>query len=178
MLHKSTKIVTGIAVILFVFSVAVGSVFFGMVTKQKNALAELTMTRAQAKAHQESLTALTRTLEETQEARDVLIAQILKEEDVIDLLALIESLGGEQGVTFTTNSLTVEPVSDSFEKLVVDMSVEGSYASVMHVLTLLENLPYQASVRRAHVSKSVDEDSVVWKGEFELSVTKFKKHEI
>jgi len=171
MVHRNTKVIAAISALLFIASAAALGVFSLMLVKQKALYAERSLERAQERARQESVQALLQTLDDTKDARESLSTRILREEDVIDLLSLVEALGRENAAPVETDSLTVEPLDDMFETLVVHLNVTGSYASVLRMLTLLEALPYQATISAAHLSAEGDG----WGGELELRITKFKK---
>lgn len=175
MIQKRTKIVASIGAAFLIASIGAYVFFFLSVSNHKKQFVAEGIARAEAKSRHESLSALMRTLEETQTDRQNLFTRILTEEDVIDLLALIESVGNEQGVELTTNSLTVAPINDTFETLVVDLDVKGSYASVVHVLKLMEQLPYQSSVTNVQVVRESEEGGPGWRSTYEVRVTKFKK---
>ena len=177
MFHINTKIIATIGGVLLLASVGACVLFFYTVTEQRVLLQNKVSERAIAKARHSSLTELTKTLEDTKSARESLISRILSENGVVDFLTLIESIEKEQGVQIKTDSLTVEPISEVFEKLVINISVSGSYASVVQVLKLLEHLPYQSSIRKTSIGRE-ERSTDVWKGMFEISVTKFKKYEI
>ncbi len=174
MLHRSTKIIAVIGVLFFMASISATGIFFYIVEKQKVQFVERKIERAQVHANEESLISLVTRLEETQDARVALLTRIIQEEDVIDLLAQIESTGKEQNTELVTNSLTVEPLSDTFEVLVIKLNVEGSYESVIHVLKILEHLPYQSSVTKVQIMRGGAGLSS-WTGVYEVRVTKFKK---
>ena len=175
MLHKSTKIIAIIGGLFFTASVITCLVFFSIVEKEKAEYIARSTERAQAKANEASLDSLIATLAKTEEARKSLRTRIIEEEEVIDLLAQIESLGKEQRTKLTTNSLTVQPINETFETLVIQLTVEGSYGSVMQVLKLLEQLPYQSSVNKVRVALMEGEGGSLWQGAYEVRVTKFKK---
>jgi len=177
MLHKSTKIIAVTGILFFLICIGVFSVFLHVVTKQKTEFTEQTAENIRAEAHHESLASLMETLEKTKDERESLTSRVLREEDVIDFLALIESLGKEQGVILSTNSLTVEPIDAVFETLIVNVGVEGSYAGVMQVLKILEHLPYQTAISGFQVTHG-GEDDATWKSTYNVRVTKFKKNEI
>lgn len=178
MLHTNTKIIAVTGVLLLVLSAGACAYFFHMVTEQKALLQSKVVEKAVMKSHQESLDTLLDTLASSKTYRESLISRIFHEEEVIDFLALVESIGREQGVALKTDSLIIEPVNEVFEKLVISISVEGSYASVTQVLKIFELLPYQSLIRKATIGRDMkkENESVdAWKGSFELSVTKFKK---
>lgn len=172
MFHRNTKFITIATTLFFLLGVSVFSVFFFIVTKQKAHFHEKSVERAEIQAHQDSLTALMRTLGDTENERISLRTRIVPDEDVVDILALIESLGKEQGVILTTNSLTVAPINNLFETLVINVSVEGSYQSIIHTLKLLEHLPYQSEVGKVQME---NQQGMKWNGAVEVRVTKFKK---
>jgi uncharacterized protein YjgD (DUF1641 family) len=175
MLHKSTKIIASIGTLFFLVSVTIGTIFFYIVEKQKAQFIERKIERAQMQANEESLASLFTRLENTADARASLMTRIVREEDVINLLALIESIGKEQNTKLTTNTLVVEPINNTFEMLVARISVEGSYDSVMQVLKVLEHLPYQSSVNNVQLVRNEGESISSWTGIYEVRVTKFKK---
>jgi len=175
MLHKSTKIIAAISGIIFIVSVGAWARFLYKVVEQKSVFAERNIEYAQEKSHQKALETLAHTLDDTKSARESLNTRILKDDSVIDLLALIESIGKEQGIELSTNSLSVQPIDDIFETLVINVSVKGPYDSVIYMLKLLEHIPYQASVEKVQVGKEGEVSNAVWNGQFEVKVTKFKK---
>lgn len=177
MLHKSTKIIATTGILFFLLCLGVFSVFLHVVTKQKTEFTEQTVENLRAEAHHDALADLMETLAKTKSERESLISRVLREEDVIDFLALIESLGDEQGVGLTTTSLTVEPIDATFETLVVNVGVEGSYAGVMQVLKILEHLPYQTAISGFQISHGGG-GNPTWKSTYNVRVTKFKKNEI
>lgn len=174
MLRKSTKIFTLVSTICLVVSLLVYGFFLHAVSKQKAEHLAHAEARAEAGAHKKSLQDLMRVLDETSVERESLKERFVKEEGVIDMLALIESLGEEQGVTLTTNSLNVQPLNDYFETLAISIAVEGEYARVLNVLSLLETLPYQVAIYNTQVSRI---ETGVWRGVFDVRITKFTNYE-
>lgn len=177
MRNQNTYIASGLGILFLSVSIGACAVFLHEVEKKKETLHELGLLRAQTESRKKTLMTLTTALTDTKEERAYLTSRILKEEDVVDFLTLIESLGREQGTKLTTSSLTVEPVNSSFESLVVGVNVEGQYANLMHLLTLFEHLPYQVTIEKVVFEKTSDGGSAFWKSFYEIRVTKTKKHE-
>ncbi len=172
MLGKHTKVIATIGIAFFVMSVAICVIFFVIITQKKNSFHERSIERAETKARIESLDTLKKTMEATKDAREYIFSRILNEEEVIDFLALTESLGKEQGVTLTTDSLTVSPLNKTFETLDIGVTARGSYEGVMNVLRLFEQLPYQAVISGVTINNDGGEE---WVSTFKVQVTKFKK---
>ncbi len=174
MIHTNTKIIAGVSTAFLCVCMMVSFFFIQKVESQK----DLHRVKAQERMHmlerERSLEALTQMLAETEGERETLTSRILQEEDVIDFLALVNSLGKEQGVALVTNALKVDAIDkdQTFEMLVVSIGLKGSYESVAHVVSLFEHIPYQSSLTKLRMTQ--DEDGE-WSASFDLSVTKFKK---
>lgn len=179
MLNARTKLIAGIGIIFFVVSFAVGTFFFYEVGLRKVEIDSLLQEQAQTVAYKKSLESITAALASTESERTFLATRVLKEEEVVDLLTLIETIANEQGIVPKTNSLAVEPVanknSKNFETLIVNVSLEGSYEALLAALTIYENLPYQSALRNVRFEKNESEAGVQWKSTYEILVTKYKK---
>jgi len=174
MFNKLTTTAVVTSTLFFLIALSVFSSFVYELTQQKAHFMQKEGEHANALTYSKSLKELMRTLNETESDRVSLQTRILKDEDVIELLTLIESLGKEQGTELTTKSLTVEPIDDRFEKLIITVGVKGSYVAVLHVLTLLEYLPYQSSIGAVQIN---GDENQQWESTYDLRVTKFKKNE-
>jgi Tfp pilus assembly protein PilO len=176
MSHRGTKIIAVVSALLFLTGVAGWTVAFVVVNNQKETYLENERARAEREAFASRNTNLIASLEKTQEERTLLTAQIIHEEDVIDLLSLIETLGKEQGVLLTTKSLTVDSVDNTFETLAIQLEVEGSYEAVTHMLNLLEHIPHHVTVESVQLTTQ-SSDEFAWQGQYQLRVSKYKKNE-
>ncbi len=174
MFTLSTKRIALLALMFFTVSVSACGIFFYTILQQKAELDSKVIERSAVKTQHDGLEGLMNKLESTKESREGLMLRILPENGVVDFLSQIESIKNEQGVMLKTDSLTIEPVDATFEKLVVTISVSGQYVSVLRVLELLEQLPYQSSIRKVSLNEE-EKNGNMWKGVFELTVTKFKK---
>ena len=129
-----------------------------------------------AKEQESRLASMERLVMETEAERAELAGLILKEEDVVDFLALIETLGKEQGVVFKTESLKPIEGKTTFDELELNLSVTGKEKNVLNMLRLLESLPYKSSVERVSFSRNGGNvEDATWLGLFTLRVTKYKK---
>ncbi len=172
MLHKSTKIIATISFLILAGSLTIFGGFGFVIFTQKQNYIDLYRQNELLKNQESSINALLAELETTKGERESLESRILADEEVIDFLALIETLGREQQVKLTTSGLSVQPINATFETLVVRMEVEGGYDSVLRTLKLMEQLPYQTVVSNSQLNSGSGD---VWKGVFEIQLTKFKK---
>lgn len=170
MLHKNTHIIAIIGGIFLVVSGVVCGVFFYVVDQQKADYIESSTAQAGLQARHKAIAELAETLDATQAERASLISRILKDEDTIALVALIESLEQEQGIESRGQTLATEPINATFATLVISKSVRGTYASLMQYLKTLEQLPYQVVLSTVDLNRS---DGVEWSATIEIRITTF-----
>jgi Tfp pilus assembly protein PilO len=159
-----------VSIALFCASVSALLIFVYKLETQKAAYREVRIHDAEETARRASFATLTETFDRTETARETLAAHILTDAQVVDFLGLIETLGRETGVLLSTDSLTTAVAADRFEWLTASISVEGSYASVLRTLELLETLPYEARIEQV----SLGQEANGWRGTFNIRVLKFK----
>jgi Tfp pilus assembly protein PilO len=151
-------------------SVTVCVVFFYKLETQKDAYETMRMEESERVARIASLTSLLETLDATNSERETIAEHVLAEDGVVDLLALIETLGREQDVLLSTETLTIAPINARFEELVATISVEGRYESVMRTFELLTLLPYETRIQSANLQQTTNN----WRGVFDIRILKFK----
>lgn len=173
MIHTRTKIIATLGLIFFMGCIFVSTLFLHTVLAHKKLYTEKRITQIELQQSNESMKELSQKLKETEVARTHLFTHILKDEDVINFLTLIETLGREQGITLTTSSLNIKPLDDTFEYVVMHIDVVGSYDSVIRLVTLFEKLPYVTTLDTFTIKKQDEEN--IWNAQFDLRVTKFKK---
>ncbi len=174
-LHKSTHIIAITGGLFFIGSALLYWGFFHQMEQHKKHLNEMRETYARIEQNRDTFTALVARLDETSDARESLQKRILNEEGVIDFLTLIEGIGREQQVLLKTNTITIRPINDAFETVVVSLSAEGSYGALVKVLTLFEHLPYQVSIHNVQFMSTEGVDT--WTSTYDIEVTQFKSHE-
>lgn len=176
MIHTRTKIMAGIAGGLCMLSAGVFGGFQYLLIQHENDLILQEKKVLEAKQQESRLSSMERLIEETASERAELAELILTEEDVVDFLSLIETLGKEQGVIFKTESLKPLEGKTQFDELELDLSVSGDEKQVRNMLRVLESLPYKSSIERVSFSREGGgEKGNNWLGLFTLQVTKYKK---
>ena len=174
MIQDNTKIIAIVSGVSLLCSIILYSVSLGVISNQKEQHLSYVKESAEAQAHKESLQKLMDTLDETKTERESLFTRFVQDEEVIDLLALTETIGKERGVELTTKSLDVVSVNDYFEFLIMRVEIIGLYNQVIRTLALLERLPYQTTINSVQIQRN---EGGTWRGMLEVQVTKFKKYE-
>ncbi len=171
MIQKNTQTIAIIATIFFILSALASFVFIGVVEQKKADYASAILFESEMNHRERSLNEITEKLDDTKIARESLKTRILQEEDFIDFLALVESLGDEQGVELTTNSLSESEINSQFDELIMRVNLVGPYDSVMHTIAIFEHMPYQSSINEMSLIQASDGK---WNALFEFRVAKFK----
>ncbi len=135
--------------------------------------------KLQKAAHAESLKAL---VLDTADERAELSARLVKAEAVVDFIKEVEALGRTSGAKLTINSVEIKQIPDAapeipIELLSVSLSAEGSWASLMHLVALVETLPAKASIDRVNfslASAGTARAAAVWNASMQFSVAKEK----
>ncbi len=171
MIQKNTQIIAITATIFFLLSVLASWMFIREVEQKKGVYASAILLESEMNHRERSLNEITEKLEDTKTERESLKTRILKEEDFIDFLALIEALGDEQGVELTTNSLSESEINNEFDELIMRVNLVGPYDPVMHTIAIFEHMPYQSSINEMSLIQTSDGK---WNALFEFRLAKYK----
>lgn len=171
---KRTKVFGALAILFFVCSLAPLAGLTYAIIRAEDRLNEQKMQIAKSQAEEQALSASLRLVEESESERMELSSYILEDDEVVTFLALLETLGAEQSVTLTTASLEVVATQSEYEELKVEIVIEGSYDSLLHMLKLFETLPYQSRITNVLFFKGQG-TADGWRGELTVYVTKYKK---
>lgn len=134
-----------------------------------------------AQAEQEEAQSTQELLENNKEDIELLDSYILPEDGVPSFLSRIESIGSTTGSKVVTQSVSVVSQTNTdedssgleTETVLVAVSAEGSWGSVFHTLSLIENLPLKVEVTSVSFSRNnVTEGSAAWNATIQTEVLK------
>lgn len=122
------------------------------------ALRATTQVFADRAAHEQTYSALSDALGETESARARVRSYVLHgEADTVTFLSEIDSLAGDVGVALNTTKLEVVPIEQSeYHALRITFEIEGGEEPVVRLISLLEALPYQSHVAQATLTRMPD----------------------
>lgn len=173
---KSTHVIALVGVTVCVASIVVYGFMLREVTQQRTKLSETQALSVKIERQKQSYQSLLTQLADSKDARALLKSRILTDEGVIDFLSLIENAGREHQVVLKTNTITTQPINNTFETVVINVSVEGAYAPLVRLLTLFEQLPYQAGLHNVVFMHSSEGKEDVWKSTYDIHITKYKAY--
>ncbi|MEK9132061.1 MAG: hypothetical protein AAB447_04100 [Patescibacteria group bacterium] len=102
-------------------------------------------------------------------------SRVIGKDATVTFLDRVEGMAKIAGVTLATDALGVgaagEGVDGFLEQIGVSFSAEGSYSSLRHFLSLLENAPYSITFSNVSFDRSLGKDGVkvVWHGSFKIT---------
>ena len=178
--RKTVRLLLLVA-LLTAFSLA-AYVFFFLRIAEKNRMVSLLANDVDLITQKESkLRSIQSLVKDTEEERALLDDYFVSEEGVVGFIETIESFGAVAGTEIEVTSVEKGPLDASakeaepqvFELLRIGFKTSGSWRGVMHVLALLETLPYRVSITRATVEAvaAVDEEEPpAWNGFFTVTV--------
>lgn len=155
---KTTKILILAALSMTVALTAV--VYVGLLLERKGALfTENLQLSVDREAREQEHIALQDQLASTAAEREQIQQFILEgDDDTIAFLSEIDDLAASLGVTLVTEKLEVrEEKNATFNMLDVTFSIDGAPGSVIHLIQLLETLPYHSHIAAATLSRNTDE---------------------
>lgn len=173
--QRSTHIITLFGSIFCILGIVTCALVFSAVEKHKARLTEVRTLSMHIEENKGILASLVKRLEETAEARTSLKGRILSENGVVDLLTLIETIAKEQQVKLTTEGIVAEPLNDDYASLVLSVRTEGSYDALLKLLTIFEQLPYQAVIHSVQFSHT-EGDTDFWVSTYKIQITTVAKH--
>lgn len=129
----------------------------------------------------EALRSIKIMMNETKKEREQITLILVQPDSTVDFIESVESFGRVAGVKLEIESVGVDNVKDkkasTTESLSLSLKTEGSWSNIIHLLSLLENMPHKISfdnVRLGKVSEESSSNTSYWDGNFSFSVLKMK----
>lgn len=130
--------------------------------------------------------ALKSLVEDTSPVRKALDDLFIAKDGIAAFIESVEALGSLSGLSLEVGGISVEaaPVeSDKREQLSLSLQTKGSWANTMKFLSLIENLPFVASLSAVDIKTADDIEADpktksrspgIWKGRIDIKVLKSK----
>jgi hypothetical protein len=139
----------------------------------------------------ERLQSVKNLMSETKDQREKIAKIFVQADGSVDFIETVESLGKAAGVKVEIGSVGIDAsrnkIGSSTESFRFSVKTEGGWANVIHLLGLLESMPFKVSFDNVALSKiSISEepslvknkdkpqDASNWSGNFDFSVLKVK----
>lgn len=174
MMSKTTRTIAFVSGSILVMALGVLCAMVYMLEYTKRDLAEGQAEISETQLQERAIAQRSKELTDTADERAALGNFSIRGSDIIQFLALIETLGVQYGTEVETVSLDVAEIEGVFDVLQIEIKTSGTETGVLHVLKSLETLPYAAHVAYAHMQAVGLESSGEWEGNFTLLVLQQK----
>jgi hypothetical protein len=132
-----------------------------------------------AASQEESVRAMKNLVRESEDERNELEGYLLSRDNPAYFLELLEDLGDDSGVRVTVSALTEESAAPKGDdtpmfggvgdpRIHVQLEAVGGFAELYHFVTLLEHMPYAATVRTVRLGRT--ESASLWEAIVGISV--------
>lgn len=136
----------------------------------------------------ESLRSIKNLMNDTKEDRGQIERLFVQPNGTVDFIETVELLGRTADVKIEVESVGVsafknKTASSTTELFNLSFKTEGSWQNTMHLLSLLDNMPYKISFENVNLSKisgssgsdkNKEENPSYWNGSFNFTVLKIK----
>ena len=177
-------------IILLILNLIVFGLYFYLYLNTKQIDKEVFMKLSQIKLEinrDERLQSLKDLLGKTKDQRDKISNIFVRSDGSVEFIEMIESLGRTAGVKLEIESVGVDAfknkIASSTEYFRLSVKSEGSWINVMHLLTLLEEMPFKVLIDNVSLSKTSAESPAakdrkqidsIWNGNFGFAALKAK----
>ena len=151
--NKQRNILILALAILCLALAAYAGIFMTISSKQKETLVlygDLAL-ELQKEDHAKELSVF---LEDVRTKQKILSGFFITKETAVSVIEEFESFAGTAGVALEILQVNVAAVSDTEEALLIDISAEGAWDNIIHLLCLFESLPIQGSISRITLDSS------------------------
>ncbi|MBU6431563.1 MAG: hypothetical protein KGJ58_04290 [Patescibacteria group bacterium] len=179
-----------IIIVLIALNLAVfGACFylFANIKKIDKAVSERLIQIESESKKDKSLRSIKNLMNNTKKEREQIVGLFVQPNGTVDFIEAVESLGKIADVKLATESVGVDALNgkatSSAELFRLSVKTEGTWSGTIHLLSLLENMPYKVSFEKASLDKVSDESSFAkdkrqvfpyWNGDFTFNALKIK----
>lgn len=179
-----------IIIILIILNVVIFSSYFYLFMDIKQAERDISLKLSQIKLEtqrEERLRSIKNLMNETKNQREKIANFFVQSDGSVEFMETVESLGEITGVKLEIESVGIDSsknkTGSSTESFRLSVKAEGLWANVIHLLSMLENMPFKVSFDNVALNKISGESNSVknkersssyWSGNFGFSVLKIK----
>ncbi|MEK7070095.1 MAG: hypothetical protein AAB822_02555 [Patescibacteria group bacterium] len=150
---KNNFFITIFVLVSIVFMAVAGDLFlFFKASAEKKAIIDLRKIVLQNNKKNEEEKLLAEALDRLKKEKDIINAVFLKEEDLVRLIKILESIGDNSGVVLKISSIS--PSSDKELKPKISFAADGSFEQLFIYMEMLENIPYLVTINKVSLQKN------------------------
>jgi hypothetical protein len=145
----------------------------------KSARGEIAISIEAEHKKDEALRLTSRLLEDLAEEETAITSRFVAADDVVPFIELIEASGKDAGVALEVVSVSIATEKEiSHEWLAIALKADGAWQGLVHLIMLLETMPYVVNLDSLSLRYEEKEGEVGnWSGTFSIRAAKLKNEE-
>lgn len=147
--------------LLFVVGVAAVLLFVNrQIESQGNKLVKNMQLIADEQMFESEYKMLQESVADTTDNRTEIEQYVLADDrETIELLSELDEIGARLGIDLATSQLNQQTTDGVFNTLLIQYTISGSAAAVMHMIEIFEALPYHGHVTSLSLNRSYDQET-------------------
>jgi len=166
--NKKTKII--FAVVLALNFILAGLYVYAFYeAKEKNKKVAIASRELEKQLNKEGdIGLVAKTVKETEIQRSKIDTYFIMRDDIVDFTQKVESLGGTSNTELAITGLNTQGNTLSFE-----LESKGSFVDIVHLISLIENLPFKLDINKSYINKVSGDGGNQWNGNFNVTLSGF-----
>lgn len=164
--------ILALSICIFVVAAAVPTYVYLTTARAKAYVAEVENRLGDARSREATARTTRQILADTAHEREVLEEASVASDGAALLINTLERDAKAAGISFEIGGVSVEPSDGALDMLKVSMRAEGTFATVLRALSLVETIPYVATINTIALERN---DKGVWSSTTVISVVMRKK---
>ncbi len=151
MKKSRTNFIFSLSIFLALFSCATLLFFFHIIKNKNEHTSNLAATLASKIAKKENATDLEKRIAEIQNTKDIIDSHFVSSAAIDSFIEYLERLGPITGAQIKVKGFNLSP--NTSNRLMLDITANGTFTSIMRTIMLLENSPYQIHIINTYLSE-------------------------
>jgi hypothetical protein len=149
--NKKTNLILSLSIITAIVVATVFILFFKVI-KNKNEHTSAVLTTLETKINKKAnIKMLEKKIAELEATRARIDSYFVDSEQIDSFISYLENLGTTAGTVLEVKTVEISP--NKKNTILGKVSAQGTFASVMKTITLLESIPYQIEVTSVYLNK-------------------------
>ncbi len=169
MKNKSTNLILIISVILLVLFSFTFVYLLNIIKNKNNHISAVSITLGRKMAEKQNITALEKKMTELVSIQKQISNYFVDTSNIDKFVEYLENVGSVNGSEVSVNS--VDPIKNDKTKILVSLSINGSFSEVVKSIAIIENSPYGITINSLYLNKETIQQSVTASTPIDTKVT-------
>jgi hypothetical protein len=151
MKNSTTKTIFYLSVITVLFSIGLFLFFFRVIQNKNQHASKVLATLQEKITEKANMVVFEEKIAEVESTHKAIDGYFLSADKIDIFVSYLEKFGEETNTELVVKNVEISKTEKN--KILVSLSIRGKFSSIMQVLALLENSPYQIDVTQTYLNK-------------------------